>query len=98
MKRHNNTLEGLASNLGVAASLVEVVAGTDCGETATDLEGSGHGVGSEVDCLVRCQFQWDLRVRMYSRWDFGRRGARRLDCRGVPCLAVPIASETNTRL
>jgi hypothetical protein len=40
------TFEPLLSGLGVAASLVEVVAGTDRCETTTDLESSGH----VVDC------------------------------------------------
>jgi hypothetical protein len=37
------TFEPLLSGLGVTASLVEVVAGTDRGDGTSDLESSGHG-------------------------------------------------------
>jgi hypothetical protein len=52
----NSTFEPLLSGLGVAASLVKVVAGTDRRETATDLESSGHVVGL-LERLVR----WSVR-------------------------------------
>lgn len=50
--RTGSTFESLLRGLGVTTSLVEVVAGTDRGDTTTDLESSGHvGVLVGRTCL-----------------------------------------------
>jgi hypothetical protein len=64
-----STFEPLLSGLGVAASLVEVVAGTDRRETATDLESSRHVVGCWREWIVEEQGQSRTRIIRHNMLD-----------------------------
>ena len=95
-----HTLESLLCGCGITTSAVEVVAGTDGYDTATNLESSGHIVGCGGCCGVVCDEVWVSRVRWLGRGRCWKRVRYLSESSGgweeelwvfLPCLPLPIA-------